>query len=346
MFILFCLSAVYVLYGKIGWVAAVFDGLKPAVVAIVAVALIKIGKKSLLSSFHYVVAIGAFIAIFFLKIPFPLIILAAIVLAAIAGRFFPKLFAQEKGVGKSSELEDESGYYLSRHSGMVKGQWPLKKVLILLVIFIVLWVAPYMVLSVGADGDFWKPFILFFTKAAFVTFGGAYAVLPYVAQVSVEKFNWLSALEMLDGLALGETTPGPLIMVLAFVGFMASWNQLGQSLILAGLGLTLTVYYTFLPCFLFIFAGAPLIERTRDNPRVKKALSIITAAVVGVVLNLSIFLLLQVIFKGGYQLSLLKWPETCWILISLLALQVFKRGMMEWLLVSAIFGLAVYFIRH
>ena len=344
MFILFGLSTVYVLFGKIAWVAAIFDGLKPAVVAIVAVALMKIGKKSLLSPFHYLVALGAFVAIFFLKIPFPLIMASAIVLAFILGKFFPGVLAQGKNGNKSERLPDEEGYYLSRHSAVVKGHWPFWKVVLLIGIFIVLWAAPYIILSIGANGPFWKPFILFFTKAALVTFGGAYAVLPYVAQVSVEKFQWLTSLEMLDGLALGETTPGPLIMVLAFVGFMASWNLLGNSIALAGLGLGVTVYYTFLPCFLFIFAGAPFIERTRDNPKVKKSLSIITAAVVGVVLNLSIYLLLQVVFKGGYELSNLKWPDTVWILISFFAMYVFKRGMIEWLLISALFGFGNYLI--
>jgi len=141
-----------------------------------------------------------------------------------------------------------------------------------------------------SDFEFWKKLSVFFTQAAFVTFGGTYAVLPYVAQVSVEKFNWLTNLQMIDGLALGETTPGPLIMVLVFVGFMAGHNHFDSSLAMGTLGLVTTTFYTFLPCFLFILIGAPIIERTQENKRVKEILALVTAAVVGVILNLTIYL--------------------------------------------------------
>ncbi|MCU0387142.1 MAG: chromate efflux transporter [Chitinophagaceae bacterium] len=344
MFILLALSVAYVLYGKIAWVAALFDGLKPAVVAIVALALMKIGKKSLLSPFHYLVAIGAFVAIFFLQVPFPLIILSAILLALLLGKYFPGVLASGKHSSNGHPTTDESGYYLSKHSGVVKGHWPLWKIVLMLGCFLVLWFLPFLLLYMGENGPFWKPFIWFFTKAALVTFGGAYAVLPYVAQVSVEKFHWLSSMEMLDGLALGETTPGPLIMVLAFVGFMAAWNLLGNSLMMAGMGLLVTVYYTFLPCFMFVFAGAPFIEKTRDNPLIKKTLGIVTAAVVGVVLNLSVYLLISVVFTQGKPGTSVQWFDVCWILISFFVLYKNKAGMIWWLLISGVAGIAWYFL--
>lgn len=345
MMILLLLSMVYVLFGKIAWVAALFDGLKPAVVAIIAVALLKIGKKSLLSPFHMMVAAGAFMAIFFLKIPFPLIIAAAILLAFLLGKYFPRILMNGSKGKTAMELPDESGYYLSRHSKVLQGQWPPYKIGVLALVFLALWIVPFLILTLAHEDSFWKPFILFFTRSALVTFGGAYAVLPYVAQVTVEHFQWLSAQEMLDGLALGETTPGPLIMVLAFVGFMAAWNVLGNSLAWAAIALTVTVFYTFLPSFLFIFAGAPVIERTRDNPLVKKALSIVTAAVVGVVLNLSLYLFRQVVFRSGFSVAAIQWPELIWIILSFLALHTFGRSMLWWLLISALSGLLWYAFR-
>ncbi|MBK8634613.1 MAG: chromate transporter [Saprospiraceae bacterium] len=152
--------------------------------------------------------------------------------------------------------------------------------------------------------------VVFFTKASLVTFGGAYAVLPYVAQVSVEKFNWLTNLQMIDGLALGETTPGPLIMVLVFVGFMAGHNHFGNSLLMGSLGLITTTFYIFLPCFLFIFAGAPIIERTQENKMVKEILSLVTAAVVGVILNLTIYLGQAVLFPKEFAFSGINYVST------------------------------------
>lgn len=343
MFILLGLSALYVIYGQIGWVNGMFEGLKPAVVAIIAMALTKIGKKSLLSPFHYVVAAAAFVAIFFLKIPFPLIILAAILVGFAAGKWLPNLVKTSAKSDKAQQA-DETGYLINRDTVTVKGKWSPLKIVVLLSIFVVLWFIPWLWLRQTDEGHFWDILIVFFTKAAFVTFGGAYAVLPYVAQVTVQKLNWLTSLQMMDGLALGETTPGPLIMVLAFVGFMAAYNQYGFSLAMGSLGLVITVFYTFLPCFLFIFAGAPIIERTRDNPAIKKVLNIITAAVVGVVLNLAIFLFMQVVFKGSISFAQFNLSHFLWILISFAALYQFKVNMILWLGISAVYGLCYYFV--
>jgi chromate transporter len=210
---------------------------------------------------------------------------------------------------------------------------------------IALWILPIIgFYFISGDFGFWKELSIFFTKAAFVTFGGAYAVLPYVAQVSVEKFHWLTSLQMIDGLALGETTPGPLVMVLAFVGFMAGHNHFESSLAMGSLGLVTTTFYTFLPCFLFIFIGAPLIERTQENKRVKEMLALITAAVVGVILNLTIYLGQAVIFPEGVSIKSFDWLALSWVIVSLVALYRFKVNMIFWIGVSAIFGLLCYFV--
>lgn len=342
MFILLGLSVIYVSYGNIPWIYAMFNGLKPAVIAIVILALIKIGKKSLLSPFHYFVSLAAFICIFFFNVPFPLIILSAIILAALSRQIFPTFFKTTSNSASKKE-SDESEYYINKNTVTKNvGFNPLrfwKQILT----GAILWTIPIIAFYfLTADFEFWKNLSVFFTQAAFVTFGGAYAVLPYVAQVSVEKFNWLTNLQMIDGLALGETTPGPLIMVLVFVGFMAGHNHFGSSLAMGTLGLVTTTFYTFLPCFLFIFAGAPIIERTQENKKVKEILSLVTAAVVGVVLNLTIYLGKAVIFPKELSLAGLDYITLGWTAISFVAMYRFKIGMITWIGISAIFGLVYY----
>lgn len=343
MFILLGLSIIYVSFGNIPWIYAMFNGLKPAVIAIVILALIKIGKKSLNSPFHYFIAAAAFVCIFFLNIPFPLIIVGALLTAVAAQKFMPGFFAASNSKAAQSQT-DESEYFLNKHTVVPGiGFNPLrfwKQVLT----GVVLWLIPFAgFYFITSDFTFWKTLSIFFTKAALVTFGGAYAVLPYVAQVSVEKFHWLSSLQMIDGLALGETTPGPLIMVVAFVGFMAGYNHFGSSLAMGSLGLVATTFYTFLPCFLFIFIGAPVIERTQDNKKVKEILALVTAAVVGVVLNLTIYLGKVVIFPNTISLTGIDYASLCWIIISFAAMYRFNVNMILWIVVSAVFGLARYF---
>lgn len=342
MFILLGLSFVYVLFGNMPLVYAMFGGLKPAVIAIVLLALIKIGKKSLLSPFHYVVAAAAFICIFFFNIPFPLIIVAAILIAGITRKLFPFLF--EAGNNKENTKEiDESEYYINKYTQVEGiGFNPLrfwKQILT----GVVLWTGSLALFYfLTSDFAFWKQLVFFFTQAAFITFGGAYAVLPYIAQVSVEKFHWLSNLQMIDGLALGETTPGPLIMILVFVGFMAGYNHFDQSIAMGTLGLVATTFYTFLPCFLFIFTGAPLIERTQENKTIKQLLSLVTAAVVGVVLNLSIYLGKAVLFPKEFSFTGFDFISFAWVLLSFLAMYRYKVGMITWIVVSAFFGILRY----
>lgn len=336
LFILLGLSIAYVLFGKLAWVAAIFYGLKPAVVAIVILALIKIGKKSLVGYFHYSIAVVSFICIYFFNIAFPLIILCAIVIGIVVLKFFPHWMIISN---RSIEADtDERTYYLNKFSPPLSYQLGVRSLSLKIISGVVLWIVPFVLFfSLRADYQFWYHLSGFFTKAAFVTFGGAYAVLPYVAQESVEKFQWLSQHEMIDGLALGETTPGPLIMVLVFVGFIAGYHHGGESIIDGTLGLLTTAFYTFLPCFIFILVGAPLVERTQAHEKVKSILTIITAAVVGVILNLTLYFGKAVLFKN----TLLQpdWPAIIWLLVSVVALFHFKVNMIFWIAISGLMGL-------
>jgi len=337
LFILLGLSITYVLFGKLLWVSAIFYGLKPAVVAIVILALIKIGKKSLLTPFHYGVAVLSFTCIFFFNISFPLIIVAAIFLGFLIQKFWPGLVTLPKSTTKADT--NEASYYLNKFSPALLDGLNAGSVVKKIGIGILLWFIPLSIFYViRSDFSFWSHLTEFFTKAAFVTFGGAYAVLPYVAQESVEKFHWLSQYEMIDGLALGETTPGPLIMILVFVGFMAGYHHGGSSLLDGTFGLLTTAYYTFLPCFLFILVGAPFVEKTKDNSRLKSVLAIVTAAVVGVVLNLTIYFGRAVLFPNGIQVQP-DWFAVSWLLVSFIALYRFKQNMIVWILVSGVAGL-------
>jgi chromate transporter len=338
MFILLGLSAIYVTFGDIPWIYAMFNGLKPAVIAIVILALFKIGQKSLLSTFHYFIAGAAFVCIYFFNIAFPLIILGAVLLATIIRQFFP-VFFETHNAPNHQQIQVEEGYFINKNTVKLNIGFKSSRFLKQISLGALLWIVPIIgFYGFTQDFQFWKDLSVFFTKAAFVTFGGAYAVLPYVAQVSVEQFNWLTNLQMIDGLALGETTPGPLVMVLVFVGFMAGYNHFGASLLMGTMGLVTTTFYTFLPCFLFIFIGAPIIEKTQGNHRVKEILALVTAAVVGVILNLTIYLGQAVIFPMKFSFFHLDWIAFGWIIISLIALYRFKINMILWIGVSAIYG--------
>jgi chromate transporter len=339
------LSIVYVLFGKVSWVTAFFDGLKPAVIAIVILALFKIGKKSLLSKTHYFIAIIAFVCIFFFKIQFPIIIFGVIIFALILRYFFPNLF-RSKITSQRTNNDEEETYIINRFSQIPNAGFNPLKIFKQVAIALVLWSLPmltfYFFLS---DFQFWRNLSFFFTKAAFVTFGGAYAVLPYVAQVSVEKFNWLSNLEMIDGLALGETTPGPLIMILVYVGFMAGYNHFEGSILMGSAGLLMTSFYTFLPSFLFILIGAPIVERTQENERIKEILSLITAAVFGIILNLILFFS-KAVFCEQKQFSInsVDYISLIWTFVSVFALTRLKINMILWIVASGVFGIINYLI--
>ncbi len=339
VFILLGLSALYVSFGNMPMVTAMFSGLKPAVVAIIAMALIKISKKSLLTTLHYMIAILSFCAIFIFNIPFPLIIISAILIAFLVQKFAPAFLQSKKS--EQQKVISEQGFFINADSIIPYAGFSKKRIAKQILIGSLLWLVPFLLIFLFiADVQFWNQLNLFFTKAALVTFGGAYAVLPYVAQVSVEKFHWLSSYQMIDGLALGETTPGPLIMVLAFVGFMGAYNHYGHSLLFGSLGLLTTVWFTFLPCFLFILIGAPVIEATQNNLKIKNLLSLISAAVVGVVLNLTVYLCKAVVWPEGFNSFQLF--NFVWIIISFVALYRFKVNMIIWIMASALAGLGYY----
>jgi chromate transporter len=346
MFLLLGLSVIYVSFGDIPWIYAMFNGLKPAVIAIVVLALIKIGKKSLLSPFHYFIAIAAFICIFFLNIPFPIIIVGAIITAAVTRQYFPSFFLINSDKSVQKDI-NENDYYINKHTVIRNTGFSPLRFWREAGVALILWIIPIVLFyTLFTDFEFWKKLTFFFTQAAFVTFGGAYAVLPYVAQVSVEKLNWLTELQMIDGLALGETTPGPLIMVLVFVGFMAGYNHFGSSILMGSIGLITTTFYTFLPCFFFIFAGGPIIERTQENKKLKEILSLVTATVVGVVLNLTFYLGKAVIFPEGVVLAGLDYFSLGWVVISFFAMYRFKINMITWIGISAVFGLFNFLVQY
>ncbi|MBN8958050.1 MAG: chromate efflux transporter [Rhizobiales bacterium] len=294
---LMVLSAVYALFGKVGIVAALFLGLKAAVLAIVLEAVVRIGKKALRNRVMVLLAATAFVAIFFFKVSFPVIILAAALIGFIGGRLDSPIF-QTTGAQGSNGANDE-GDTLLGETMPAHAQASARHALRVTAVWLVLWLAPVAaVLILRGYDDVFSQIAVFFSKMAVVTFGGAYAVLAYVAQQAVEHYHWLQPGEMLDGLGMAETTPGPLIMVLQFVGFMAAFRDPGSlSPLAAGIfGGLLATWVTFVPCFLWIFLGAPFIERLRGNKALSAALSAITAAVVGVVLNLAVWFAIHTLF--------------------------------------------------
>ena len=344
MFILLGLSTLYVLYGNVPWVYALFDGLKPAVIAIVILALFKIGKKSLKSLFHVVIALAAFVAIFFFNVSFPLIILVSLIFAFMGRKLLPNLFSKSD-VANQKIPENEKEYFINEFSPPADAGFTWMGVLNKTLVALVIATIPIALFySFSSDFNFWKDLSWFFTKAAFVTFGGAYAVLPYVAQVSVEQFQWLSQAQMIDGLALGETTPGPLVMVLVFVGYMAGFNHFDSSVMMGAVGLVTTTIFTFIPCFLFIFIGAPLIEKTRSNELIKQMLHVVTAAVVGVILNLTVYLGKVVVFPKEIVMTEIDYFALSWIIVSFIALFKFKINMILWIGISGLVGLTKYLL--
>jgi chromate transporter len=292
------LSYIYAAYGNVGFVEALFFGLKAAVLAIVIQAVVRVGKRALRNRIMIALAAIAFIAIFFFNVPFPVIIISAGVigyLGAKSGR--PEFAAVEHGGNgkKAAAVDSMLSDELPDH---VRPSVP--RALRVSAVWLLLWLVPVTALLIGlGQANVFSQIALFFSKMALVTFGGAYAVLAYVAQQAVEHYHWVQPREMLDGLGMAETTPGPLIMVLQFVGFMAAFRDPGSmSPMLAGtLGGLLATWVTFTPCFLWIFLGAPFIERLRGNKGLAGALTAITAAVVGVILNLSIWFALHTVFR-------------------------------------------------
>ncbi len=342
--ILIALSWLYVAYGDLAVVAGLFYGIKPAVTAIVLHAAHRIGSRALTNNLLWGIAAVAFLAIFVLNIPFPFIVLAAAILGYFGGRFVPLYFtlntahwAAKKSYGVAL-IDDETA--TPTHALF---RW--KKLVVLLFVGILLWLIPFGFLytTFGWQHDFTQ-MAWFFTKAALLTFGGAYAVLPYVYQGAVGHYQWLSSAQMIDGLALGETTPGPLIMVVAFVGFMGGYLKalLGpENLFVAGaLAASLVTWFTFLPSFIFIFVGGPIVETTHNNLKFTAPLTAITAAVVGVIVNLALFFGYHVFWPLGFSAHL----DIGAMVIAAaagIALFKFKCSVMQVIFVAAFIGLAI-----
>lgn len=303
IFILWGLSYIYCAFGNIPWIAAIFYGLKPAVTAIVVAAVIRIGRKALRNEVMWSIAALAFFGIYFLKLPFPLILLSAGMLGLLGGRVWPKKFNVAGPHGKQREemsvLDDEQD-----SPGHTRPSW--QRAIKVVFVGLILWLTPTVIagLTKGWHSTLFNQGI-FFSKAAVVTFGGAYAVLPYVAQQAMNHYGWLRPGQMMDGLALAETTPGPLIMVVQFVGFVGAWQHPDAlpPLLAATLGALITTWATFIPCFLWIFLGGPHIEQLRGNKNLTSALSTITAAVVGVILNLGVWFAFRVFFPHAGKLD-------------------------------------------
>jgi chromate transporter len=347
LFILAALTYVYLAFGDLTFVQGVFNGIKPAVVAIVVFAAWRIGSRALKNNVLWALAAASFIAIFAFHVPFPYIVLAAGLLGFIGGKLMPDTFKVGGGHGASNKsfgpalIDDDT-------PPPAHTKFRFSRLVILTGLFVALWGAAMLLLPVGTLHDMG----VFFTKAALVTFGGAYAVLPYVYQGGVEHYQWLTATQMIDGLALGETTPGPLIMVVSFVGFVGAWTKQifgPDALFLAGFaGASVATFFTFLPSFLFILAGAPLVEATHGDLKFTAPLTGITAAVVGVILNLALFFGWHVIwphateaapFSGGFE-----WFYALISVAAFIALWKYKMDIMKVIGACAAIGLVYTYI--
>ncbi len=336
LFILSTLTWIYLTYGALNEVAGILYGIKPAVTAIVLFAAYRIGSKALSNSVLKVLAVFAFIAIYQFQIPFPYIVVIAASIGFLGAKLSPNTFTVGAHHGESKNSYGVA--LIDDHTPIpdhAKFKW--SNFFSFLIIGVVLGSVVLSLLDNKVLHDMGE----FFTKAALVTFGGAYAVLPYIYQGGVEQYHWLSATQMMDGLALGETTPGPLIMVVAFVGFVgATVKEVfgADSILLAGFaGASVATFFTFLPSFLFIFLGAPGIEATRSNLKFSAPLSAVTAAVVGVIVNLAVFFAQATLYHNQQ----IDWIATTIILVAFIALFRFKIGIMSVIAVSGLIGLGV-----
>ena len=347
------LSYIYVIFGNVGVAEGLFFGLKAAVLAVVLQAVVRIGKRALRNRVMVLIAVSAFLAIFAFHVPFPLIIVTAAIIGYIGGRAGSPLFQVGGGHGSSgpglADRDSALGEETPAHArpNLV---WSLK----ISAAFLFLWLAPVIgiVLFFGLDNIF-SQIGVFFSRMAMVTFGGAYAVLSYVAQEAVQNYGWLRPGEMLDGLGMAETTPGPLIQVVQFVGFMGAYRDPGtlSPLTAATLASILTTWVTFMPCFLWIFLGAPFIEGLRNSRALTGAMSAITAAVVGVIMNLAVWFALHVIFGEVVRwqaygivldipvLSSMNVASALLTLAAVVSIFRFRIGMMQTLLASSLAGI-------
>ncbi len=342
LFILIVLSWVYIAYGDVAIVKGLFYGIKPAVTAIVVQAAYRLGSRTLKNNLLWSIAIASFVAIFVFNLPFPLIVLSAALIGYVGGCINPDSFKVSSSHTKVSQ---------SFGSALIDDHTPTPehasfrwiRLIKVILIGVLLWLLPMILLTINYEWNHtFTQMSWFFTKAALMTFGGAYAVLPYVYQGAVEYYEWLTPTQMIDGLALGEATPGPLIMVVAFVAFIGGYTKAlfgSDMLFIAGaMAAVLVVWFTFLPSFIFILAGGPLVESTHGNIKFTAPLTAITAAVVGVIFNLALFFSYYVMWPQGFS-GALDWISALITLIAATALFRFKRNVIEVITVCAIIGL-------
>ncbi len=340
--ILIALSWIYIAYGDLSVVAGLFYGIKPAVTAIVLHAAWRIGSRALKSKWLWIIAAFGFIAIFALGVPFPAIVAGAAIVGYVGGRVAPKIFSGDSGHGPVLQ---------SRGAALIDDDTPTPahaqfrwgRLVWITIVGLLLWVLPMSLLTSVYGWDHTLTQMgWFFTKAALLTIGGAYAVLPYVYQGAVDHYGWLTPTQMIDGLALGETTPGPLIMIVAFAGFIGGYvNALfgPDALFLAGaVAASLVTWFTFLPSFLFILIGGPLVESTHGDIKFTAPLTAITAAVVGVILNLAMFFGYHVLWPEGFNGDF-DWVSALIALSAAVALFRFKRNVIHVIAACAVVGL-------
>lgn len=348
LFILIALTWLYLAFAAQPIVAGILYGIKPAVVAIVIFAAYRIGVRALRAPVSWVLAASAFVAIFYFNVPFPYIVLAAGVIGYLAGRINPNSLHVAHPLANTAH--PSAGALIDDSTPVAEhARFSWRRMIFFIAVGLACWLI--------VEGMLWAVFGWqgtltqmgwFFTKAALLTFGGAYAVLPYVYQGAAEHYQWLTATQMIDGLALGETTPGPLIMIVAFVGFVGAWTKAlfgADTLVLAGIaGAMVATFFTFLPSFLFILIGAPAIEATRDDIKFTAPLAGITAAVVGVIVNLAAFFALHIFWPQGFA-GPFEWVAA---LIGIAALYVLWRhrlGVVPVIGVCALLGIAFSLLR-
>ena len=344
-FLILGLSYVYVTYGDVTWVSGIFYGLGAAVVGIVAAAVIRIGKKALRNLVMYVVSAAAFVAIFFFHVPFPIIVIVAGLIGLLAGPRWPRTFAvSQEHAGEESAISDHG-------SGGEHTHVALGRSVRVIVIGLTAWFLPLLLVALlaGRDSTLTQQ-AWFFSKAAVVTFGGAYAVLAYINQAAVVQYGWLLPGQMVTGLGLAESTPGPLIMVTEFVGFVGAYQHPGGlDPMIAGLaGAAVATWATFAPCFLWIFLGAPFIEQLRGNVRLSTALTTITAAIVGVVLNLAVWFAINELFTSvrdvevfGGPVPVPVWSSVEWFALTVAAVAFIGLWRYRWNVIPVVAGSAV-----
>ncbi|MCB1201895.1 MAG: chromate efflux transporter [Leptospiraceae bacterium] len=342
--LLILLSILYSLYSSRFLVKAVFAGIQPAIVAVIAVSLYRLSRKALTSLFHYTIAALSFSALFWGNIPFPIVIFGCLLSGILYARF---VSLSNSRTSNSISLESENDvlenqFYINANSKTEFSSVQFTRIFKQTLLTICLWISVFLILrACMANALFWSDLYLFFTQAALITFGGAYAVLPYVASTVVHSMHWLSSQQMLDGLALGESTPGPLVMVLVFVGYMAAFQVENSSVSAGIMGACIVTFVTFLPSFFFIITGASLVEKIRENQKVQIALQFISAGITGVILNLAVYFGRNVLFTN--QNHDFNFFAAVWILISIGVLLRWRINLLLWILISSIAGLLHYY---